>query len=114
MPWPPRWWTKTINFSLAPFVRAPAIVYCSIVYICVPRDWSETIVHSLVSSHLDYCNSPPFGIPNYQTGRLQRPFNTAARLIIGIPKFDHISPALFHLHWLPVAFRVHFKLFLLF
>ena len=39
--------------------------------------------------------------------------NAAARLIFRIPKFDHISPALFHLHWLPVAYRVHFKLLLL-
>ena len=39
--------------------------------------------------------------------------NAAARLIVRIPKFDHISPALFHLQWLPVAYRVHFKLLLL-
>ena len=39
--------------------------------------------------------------------------NAAARLIFRIHKFDHILPALFHLHWLPVAYRVHFKLLLL-
>ena len=38
---PPCWWTKTKDFSLAPFVRPPAIVHCSIV-ICVPRDWLQT------------------------------------------------------------------------
>ena len=39
--------------------------------------------------------------------------NASGRLIFRIPKFDHISPTLFHLYWLPVAYRVHFKLLLL-
>ena len=37
----------------------------------------------------------------------------AARFIFRIPKFDHILSALFHLHWLPVVYRVQFKLLLL-
>ena len=71
---------------------------------------TETIIHALVNSHLDCCKSPHFGIPKYQTERLQKVFNAAARLIFGIPKFDHISSALCHLHWLPVVYRVQFKL----
>ena len=74
---------------------------------------TKTLVHAYVTSHLDYCNSLPFGVPKYQIDRLQKVLNATARLIFRIPKFDHISPALFHLHWLPVAYRVHFKLLLL-
>ena len=74
---------------------------------------TKTLVHAFVTSHLDYCNSLLFGVPKYQIDRLQKVLNAAARLIFRIPKFDHISPALFHLHWLPVAYRVHFKLLLL-
>ena len=37
---PPCWWTKTRDLSLAPFVRPPAIVHCSII-ICVSRDWLQ-------------------------------------------------------------------------
>ena len=72
----------------------------------------KTIAHALVTSHLDNCNSVLFGIPKYQTDRLQKVLNTAARLIFGIPKVDHISSTLFHLHLLPVANRVQFKLLL--
>ena len=36
----PCWWTRTINFSLAPFVRPPAFVHFTIV-ICVSRDWLQ-------------------------------------------------------------------------
>ena len=74
---------------------------------------TKTIVHALVTSHLDYCNSLLFGIPKYQTDRLQEVLNAAARLILGIPKFDHVSSALCHLHWLPVVYRFQFKLLLL-
>ena len=35
-----------------------------------------------------------------------------AIVIFQIPKFDYITPALIDLHWLPVTFRVQFKLIL--
>ena len=38
---PPCWWTKTIDLSLAPFVRPPAFVRFTTV-ICVSRDWLPT------------------------------------------------------------------------
>ena len=37
----------------------------------------------------------------------------AARLIVGLRKFDYISPTLMDLHWLPVKERVDFKVSLL-
>ena len=40
--------------------------------------------------------------------QLQRLQNTAARLITFTPKFDHISPVLFKLHWLPVKYRIQY------
>ena len=74
---------------------------------------TKTPVHAFISSHLDYCNALLFGLPKYQLDRLQKVQNAAARVIFQIPKFDHITPALIDLHWLPVTFRVQFKLLLL-
>jgi hypothetical protein len=34
----------------------------------------------------------------------------AARLVLNIPKYNHISPALCTLYWLPVKFRIQFKI----
>ena len=41
---------------------------------------------------------------------MQRAQNAAARLISHTTRFDHISPVMKDLHWLPVKYRVMFKL----
>ena len=38
--------------------------------------------------------------------------NAAARLLTGTKKRDHITPVLASLHWLPVRFRINFKMLL--
>ena len=45
--------------------------------------------------------------------KLQCVHNAAARLILGIGKFSHITPALHELHWLPVSLRTDYKILLL-
>ena len=44
---------------------------------------------------------------------LQSVQNTAARIFTLTKKFDHITPVLIQLHWLPVHFRIPFKVLLL-
>jgi len=41
---------------------------------------------------------------------LQRVQNAAARLITGIGRRDHVTPALRKLHWLPIPYRITYKL----
>ena len=47
-----------------------------------------------------------------QIAKLQRVQNAAARLILGIGKFSHITQALYELHWLPVSLRIDYKILL--
>jgi hypothetical protein len=42
--------------------------------------------------------------------KLQRVQNTLARVVLRRGKFEHITPALAELHWLPVVHRVTYKL----
>ena len=70
-------------------------------------------MHAFISSRLDYCNSLFYNIPAYQLEKLQRIQNAAARLILKESKFCHITPLLMTLHWLPVKYRIHFKILLL-
>jgi len=37
--------------------------------------------------------------------------NEAARLVFGLGHFDHVTSSLIHLCWLPLSYRVKFKLF---
>jgi len=67
-------------------------------------------VRAFVISQLDYGNSLLVGLPNSQLERLQRVQNSAARLISGARRFDHITPILRTLHWLPIKQRIIFKI----
>ena len=71
---------------------------------------AKKLVNALVTSHLDYCNSLLYGLPSTKLQRLQRVQNTAARVIMKIRKFDHITPTLKCLHWLPVSRRIEYKI----
>ena len=77
------------------------------------QETTKTLVHAFVTSHLDYCNSLLFGIPQCQFQRLQRVLNAAARMICFTPRSAHVTPVLMYLHWLPIKFRVDFKIALL-
>ena len=71
---------------------------------------AQTLIHAFVTNHLDYCNSLFSGLPITSLNRLQLIQNTAARVLTKTRKFDHITPVLASLHWLPVAFRIDFKI----
>ena len=73
----------------------------------------ESIIHSFISSNLDYCNSLFINLPNYQLKRLQKIQNNAARCLTNTSKYDHITPILNELHWLTVEKRIEFKILLL-
>ncbi|KAK0151915.1 hypothetical protein N1851_006719 [Merluccius polli] len=72
----------------------------------------EIVIHALINSRLDYCNSLYVGLDQSLLYRLQLVQNAAARLLTGKRKRDHISPVLASLHWLPVSFRIDFKILL--
>ena len=72
-----------------------------------------TVVHAFVTSRIDYYNSMLYGISDYNINRRQRIQNSAARIVTYTRKYDHITPILQNLHWLPVRQRIHFKILLI-
>lgn len=71
----------------------------------------EKVIHAFIISRLDYCNSLYYGAQNKVLDRLQMVPNASA-MLTGTRKFDHITPVLRSLHWLPVSFRIKFKILL--
>ena len=74
---------------------------------------TKTVVHAYVTSKLDQNNSLLSGVPSTKIAKLQRVQNAAAKLIVGAKKRDHVTMILKQLHWLPVEFRIDFKVLLL-
>ena len=76
-------------------------------------DSAKLLANALVSSRLDYCNSLLSGIAETDLTKLQRVLNRLARVVTKSPPFACSVPWLCSLHWLPVKYRVHFKICLL-
>ena len=71
------------------------------------------LVHSMVLSILDYGNASYGGLTATQLNTLQKVQNSSARFIYGLygkERQRHISPYLRKLHFLPVYYRIRFKI----
>jgi hypothetical protein len=75
----------------------------------LPDEVVKTVACSVIGSRLDYCNALLTGMSKSNFNKLQRVQNTLARVVLRQKKYDHITPALKELHWLPVQYRVTFK-----
>ena len=66
-----------------------------------------TIINSLVFSKLCYCSSVWSNTSASNIRKLQGVQHFAARIVSGTRKFDHVTPALKNLRWLPVKSHLY-------
>ena len=71
------------------------------------------LVHSLIISKVDYCNSFFIGLPNVILKEVQYVLNRAARLIFNLPPRVLTTSSFIELHWLPLKARIEFKICLI-
>ena len=74
------------------------------------KESAKTLVHATVLSRVDYCNSVLNRVCAVHLRPLHSVLRSAARLVLRVRKYDHISTAIRDdLHWLPVDRRIEFK-----
>ena len=74
---------------------------------------AEILVHAFITSRLDYCNGLLYELPDCLLNKLQRVQNACTRLIFREQKFCHITSLIYELHWLPLKYRIEFKILLI-
>ena len=80
------------------------------------RDLKVQLVHSMIFSHIDYCNAVFSLLSEANLNKLQKIQYEAVVFICdlkGKERFQSLSPFLQKLHFLPVRFRIKYKVALM-
>ena len=72
----------------------------------------KTLVHSLITSRINYRNTVLYGISDRLLHRFEMVQQSAARVVLRIRRGDlrSMTAVLQQLHWLPVKYRIEYKL----
>ena len=73
-------------------------------------DQVKCLASALVSSRLDFCNSLLHGVALRDMPKLQRVQTCLARVVTRAGRFAPSSPLRHCLQWLPISFRIQFKI----
>ncbi len=76
----------------------------------VPKPQLEMIIYPFISSRPDYSNSFFMSLSKTSMNSLNLVQNAAAKLLNKSTKRSHVTPILMSLHWLPIKFRLQFKI----
>ena len=67
-----------------------------------PKNVLLLVINALIFSKLFYCSTVWSGTSKQNINKLQLVQNFAARILTGVKKYDHVSPALKELGWLSI------------
>ena len=81
--------------------------------VALSADIAKSGASTIVGALLYYCNLLLCEVSVANLHNLQGVLNTLARLVTGIKHRDHITPVLQALHWLPLTFRITYKIAIL-
>ena len=67
------------------------------------------VMNTLVFSKLFYCSNVWANCSKLNVDKLQSVQNFACRIVSGIRKYDHVTPELQRLRWLPVSSQLYYR-----
>ena len=79
---------------------------------CITDEAAKTMVNSMITSKLDYCNSIFCALPDCSLKSLSSVQKTAL-LLIGTKRYELITPVIPNLHWLPIRRRIMYNILVL-
>ena len=71
---------------------------------------AATLIHAIITSKLDQCNSLLFNVSLTNLAKLQRIQNFALRTVLNLRPRSQLTQHFQELHWLTVEQRIHFKI----
>ena len=82
-------------------------------YLTHTVDVANTIACSVVGSRLDYCNSILYKTTKANLTKLQSVQNSLVCVVLQMSRRSHDDDLLAQLHWLPVSYRIEYKIALI-
>ena len=76
---------------------------------CLHKNTLLTVIHALVFSKMYYCSNVWANTTNKNVRKLQAVQNFACRIVSGAKKYDHVTPLLKSLSWLPVKDQLYYR-----
>ena len=80
---------------------------------CINETAAKAMVHTMITSKLDYCNAILYGLSESTLKHFTRVQNLSARFTSQHGKYEHISPVLRQFHWLTIRQRIPYKVLIL-
>ena len=104
--------TLSFNIHVSKTVSSSLIILKNVRSIrkLLTSDAAATLIHSIITSKLDQCNSLLFNVSSTNLNKLQRIQNFALRTVLNLSPRSHITQHYQDLHWLTVDQRIHFKI----
>ena len=106
------WCSTPISDHVSQVIKSTRVHTRDLYRICDLLDLNTSVLlaNALVSSRLDYCNPLFLLLIDFELRRLQLVQNSLCRVVTHSSKYSHITPQLKKLHWLPVKYRIQFKI----
>ena len=104
--------TLSFNLHISKTVSSSFIILKNVRSIrkLLTPDAAATLIHSIITSKLDQCNSLLFNVSLTNLAKLQHIQNFALRTVLNLHPRSSVTQYFQELHWLTVDQRIHFKI----